>query len=163
MLDQLRRLKVVDTEEGPTYRVADGLVLFKAVATDTNGSYSLFELRMGPGQGMSTQRLRYEDAAFWVLEGTYTFLLDTQERTLEAGAYAYVPRGILHAFLNSGEAPARLLVLITPGGIHERFFAEVGERITDRSARSTPGGAPNLPQLVNVARKYGIEILPPAT
>ncbi len=163
MLDQLRRLKVVATEEGPTYRVADGLVIFKAVATDTNGSYSLFERCTGPGQGMPAQRQRYTDAAFWVLEGTYTFLLDTKERTLEVGAYAYVPRGILHAFRNSGTTPARLLVLVTPGGIHERFFAEVGERITEQSARSTPAGAPNLPQLVSVARKYGIEILPPAT
>jgi quercetin dioxygenase-like cupin family protein len=158
MLDQPGRLKVVAMQEGATYRVADALVIVKAVGAETNGSYALFEIHTAPGQGMPAQRQRYEDSAFWVLEGTYTFLLDTQERALEAGAYVYVPRGILHAVRNSGATPARLLVLVTPGGIHERFFAEVGERITDPRPHATPAGRPTLPQLVSVARKYGIEI-----
>ena len=157
---QALQARVAGAQDGPTYRVANDLVTFKALAADTNGAYSLFETRTEPGQGIPRHRQRYEDEAFWVLEGIYTFRIDNRTVTLDAGSYAYVPRGMLHAYTNSGDAPARMLILVTPGGIHERFFAEVGELIEDRSVPPEPAGPPDLPRLFSIAQKYGIEILP---
>ncbi len=154
--------KVISSHDGPTYRVGGQLVTCIARASDTNGVYSLFEVGTAPGHGMPPQRQRYEDAACWVLEGVYTLLLDTQVVTLDAGDYAFVPRGTLYGYTNRGAAPARMLILITPGGIHERFFTAVGERVDDQPARPTPGGAPDLQRLISIAQKYGIEILPPS-
>jgi len=162
MINPALQAKVVDTEDGPTYRVVNDLVTFKAVAADTNGVYSLFEIHTAPGRGMLPLRQRYEDAACWVLEGGYTFLLGKQAVRLDAGDYAFVPRGTVYGYTNNGAAPARMLLLVTPGGIHERFFTDVGERIDDRRGLPTPGGSPDLPQLASIAQKYGIEILPPS-
>jgi quercetin dioxygenase-like cupin family protein len=157
MLEQAFRTKTVSARQGTTYQVVNDLVTFKAVAADTNGAYALFETRMPPGQGIPLHRQRYEDEAFWVLEGVYTVTLDNQELTLEAGAYAFVPRGTVHAYHNSGAMPARMLILINPGGIHERFFAEVGALVGDSA---TPLDPPDFSRLLAVAPTYGIEMLP---
>jgi hypothetical protein len=69
-----------------------------------------------------------------------------------------VPRGLVHAYTNSGGTVASILILVTPSGIHERFFAEAGERINGQSAPLAP---PDLPRLARIARTYGIEMLPP--
>ena len=53
------------------------------------------------------------------------------------GAVIFKPRGIPHAFWNAGEAPARILELITPAGF-ERYFAEAAELFA--------GGGPPDPQ-----------------
>ena len=79
------------------------------------------------------------------------------DRTVElgAGGYAFVPRETIHAYTNTGGRPARMLILVTPGGIHEKFFEEMGRLAT------SGGEAPSVEQIVAVARRYGIEILPP--
>ena len=155
--------KVVSTHDGPTYRVGGQLVTFKARAADTNGVYSLFEAHTAPGQGTGLYRQQYEDETYWVLEGLYTFVLGSQQFTLAAGSYIYVPRRTLHAYTNSGSDQARMLVLATPGGIRERFFAEAGERTADRRASAGPGDRSACSRLCSIAQKYGIEILPADT
>ena len=151
-----RQTTIVMAQAGPTYRVANDLVTFKAVAADTNGAYALFEICTGPGGGMPPHRQRYTDEAFWVLEGVYRFLLDTREVRLGAGDYARVPRGTAHGYTNSGATPARMLVLATPGGIHERFFAEAGEVIEMGVTLACP---PDIARLARIAPNYGIELL----
>lgn len=57
-----------------------------------------------------------------------TYFNPTQvgERAYEAGAgtVAFVPRGTPHTFANPTQAPARSLVLVSPGGF-ERYFDEL--------------------------------------
>jgi quercetin dioxygenase-like cupin family protein len=163
MTTQAQLPLVVRFGNGPTYRVVADLVTFKAVAEDTGGAYSLFEDRTLPGMGTPPHIQRYEDEAFFVLEGTYTFLIGEQQQEMHAGDYAFVPRGTAHAFTNTGQSLARMLVLVSPGGIHEQFFAEAGELVADPTNMPAPDGPPDVPRLVAIAAKYGIEILlPPA-
>jgi quercetin dioxygenase-like cupin family protein len=158
----IQGFKIVSPQHGPAYRVANDLVVFKALAAETNGAYSLFEVCTEPGEGTQPHRQRYDDETLWVLEGTYTFQLDQHVVTLGTGGCVYVSRGTLHTFTNSGQVPARLLMLVTPGGIHERFFAEAGETITNVSAGHMPSSRPpDWPRLTSIARKYGIEFVPP--
>ena len=105
---------------------------------------------------MPPYRLQYTDEAFWVLEGVYRFLLGTRKVRLGTGDYASVPRGTVHGYTNRGATPARMLLLVTPGGIHERFFADAGEVIETGAALAHP---PDLTRLARVAPNYGIELL----
>jgi mannose-6-phosphate isomerase-like protein (cupin superfamily) len=111
MTGPTRSPTVVSTQTGRTYRVGSHRITLKAQAAETNGVYSLFELETAPGQGVRLYRQRYEDEAFWVLSGHYTFVLGSQEVTLRPGDYLYVPRGTVHAYTNGGSSPAHLLVL----------------------------------------------------
>ncbi len=159
MFEQPLRPKVVTAQEGPTYRVVSDLMTFKVRAADTNGVYSLFETRTPPGQGTPPHRQWYEDETFWVIEGIYTLLLDEHEVMLQAGDCAFVPRGTLHAYTNSGDTPARMLILVTPGGIQERFLAEAGYLIDGETVLPAPS---DITRLLRVAPKYGIEIRSPS-
>jgi len=58
-----------------------------------------------------------------VLDGTITFRLDDAELTGGAGDFLLVPRGAAHTFGNSGDAPARLLVLHAPA--MDGYFEEL--------------------------------------
>lgn len=153
--------RVVTANEGPSYRIVADFVTFKATAEQTGGAYGLFEGLSLPGMGTPPHYERYEDESFYVLEGTFTFLIGGEQRVLRPGDYAFIPRGTVHAFTNTGDTPARLLCLLTPGGIHEQFFAEAGEPIDDIANAPAPSGPPNISQLVAISAKYGIEILPP--
>ncbi len=154
--------KFVAADAGPTRRVLADIVTVKALAADTGGAYSLFECRTAPAQGTLPHRQRYEEETFYVLEGTYTFVLDDQRIEVHPGDYVFVPRGTIHAFTNTGETVGRVLVLVTPGGIHERFFTELGEPVPPSTLPTAPPGEPDVCHIVAVAQKYGIEILPPS-
>jgi len=144
-------------EQGRTLRVMSDRVTFKVTAAETNQAFSLFETVTPPQGGTPPHLQQQEDEAFYVLEGSYTFLVGAQRHTLTAGSFAFIPRGTVHAFTNTGDTPARMLIMTTPGGIHEQFFSAVGTPWDDQAAPATP----DIPRLVAAAQQHGIVILPP--
>ena len=143
--------------EGRAVWVLGGqLLTYKVTAEQTGGAYSLFEDTVPPKGGAPPHIHHREDESFYVVEGEFEFFRDGETIRAGAGSLVYVPRGSLHAFENVGEGRGRLLLSQTPGGLHERFFEEVGEEATDRV--TPPTGAPDLHSLVAVAAKYGTEV-----
>ncbi len=146
---------------GQVYRVIGDLVTFKAVGDETGGAYSLFETCTAPHLGTPPHLHHYEDESFYILEGTYGFQIGDEQVVLGPGGYAFAPRGTPHAYRNIGETPARMLIMETPGGIHERFFTEVGDLVTDPADAQAPAGPSDLGRIIAAAAKYGIELLLP--
>jgi len=62
--------------------------------------------------------------AFYVLEGTLTFELGEARTSAGPGELVHVPGGAIHTLANHSEAPARYLLLCTPGGFERRFDDE---------------------------------------
>lgn len=143
------------TGEGKQLRVITDLVTLKASAADTRGAYTLFETVTPPAGGCPPHAQRYDDESLYVLEGRYAVLVGNEETEMGPGDYAFIPRGTVHGFVNVGSTAARMLVLATPGGIQERFFDEVA----DRAGR--PAWEPDMPKVLAVAPKYGIEFSSP--
>ena len=75
------------------------------------------------------------DEAFYVLEGELTFQLGEELRTARAGTLTWAPRGSVHTFANLADAPARYLLICTPGGF-ERMFV----RLAAKRAGAEPDG-----------------------
>jgi gentisate 1,2-dioxygenase len=65
-----------------------------------------------------------EDEYSYVLEGRVGALLGEEVVIGGAGDLIFKPRGQWHTFWNDGDAPARLLEIISPAGF-ERFFADL--------------------------------------
>ena len=82
-----------------------------------------------------------------------------QESVATAATFALAPRGIPHTFRNSGATEARLLVTITPAGL-EKFFDQVGDPRTDRSATPPPATTEQVQKLIDAAPKDGLELHP---
>ena len=148
----------VPAGEGRTYSVLGDRVSVKATAAETGGAYSLFEGQIRPGSGVPPHIERHEDEAFFVLEGTFGFRIGGETVEVGPGGFAFVPRGTPHAFTNLGPETGRLLVLLSPGGIHERYFAELGG---PTGVPNVPTGPADIERAIAISAKYGIDILPP--
>lgn len=128
-----------------------GPLTFKARGEQTGGSLTAFENTLAPKDGPPLHRHRNEDEAWYVLEGTLRFCLDSQIVSAPVGTFVFVPRGVPHCFQNVGDEPARILVIFTPSGM-ERFF--------DRFAE-LPGGAVDPDAFRTLGRDVGMDVLGP--
>jgi mannose-6-phosphate isomerase-like protein (cupin superfamily) len=138
------------------------LVTYKITSYQTGGAYSLFEVTAQPGAGPPPHVQHREDEAFWVLEGEYEFVVEGHTMRVGAGSLIYVPRGNLHAHKTMGDEPGMLLVSQTPGGLHERFFEEIGESATGESwPPVSEGPQEDMGKIAAIAAEYGIEMLAP--
>lgn len=138
---------------GQTFHLLGDILIMKAAADDTGGAYTLFETQAPPRQAMPRRRQYLEDVALFVLTGIYELWIADRTLILESGAFAFVPRGTEYGYRNTGGGTARMLMLVSPGGIHERFLAEVGAPLAD-------GSPPDAGKVLAAAPKYGIEFLP---
>src|SRR5262245_5936006 len=102
---------------------------FLATAEETDGRYALFETVVLPGGGPPTHRHSREDEAFYVLEGTITVYVEDKKVEATPGSFVHLPKGTKHRFHNHTKQQAKMLTLVSPGGL-ERMFREVGKVIT---------------------------------
>ncbi len=136
------------------------LITYKVTAEQTCGAYSLFEGLVPARDGAPPHIHHREDECFYVLEGEFEFLRGGDTVTAGVGSLIYVPRGTLHAFRNVGGGPGRLLSSQTPGGLHERFFEEVGEEAVDGVNPPASKGQSDFERVAEIAARYGTEIPP---
>ena len=135
------------------------LIRFRAKGPDTANAYSLVEVTSAPGAGTPPHVQKADDEAFYVLEGTYEFFHEGRQVTGTPGTFLLVRRGEAHAFRNAGSGPARMLIINSPGGLHENFFREAGDPVP-AGAGFPPSGAPDMPRLQAAADRHGIAFLP---
>ena len=145
---------------GKSLRVFGELVTCKITSYQTGGAYSLFEVVTQSGVGPPPHVQHREDEAFYVLEGEYEFLIEGRTSNAGTGSLIYIPKGNLHAHKNVGETPGRMLVSQTPGGLHERFFEEIGEERKDGSPPPVSENPPDMARIAKIAAGYGIEMTP---
>jgi hypothetical protein len=79
----------------------------------------------------------------------YEFRVGESRFVATSGAFAFVPRGTVHCFANVGTSVGRMLITVTPGIHHERFFREVDE------VTRLLGKPPEISQLLNLTQEYG--------
>ena len=136
------------------------LLTCKVTAEQTSGAYSLFEALIRPQDGTPPHVQHREDECFYVLEGEFEFLMGEEVAGATPGTLLYVPRGTLHALKNIGEDAGRVLISQTPGGLHERFFEEIGEIAVDGEGPRARNFS-DFATVAAIAAKYGIEMPPP--
>lgn len=141
---------LTDAGAGPTFAMLGTTMRLIAPATATGGRYTVLEQVTPPGWGPPRHIHSREDEIFYVLEGAYDLHVGGERRTVSAGASAVLPRNVPHGFRNAASTPSRLLFVIAPGGFEEYFLSV---------AQCSP--APNPAQLVELARPFGLTLLPP--
>lgn len=162
-MNQVRagQIQVVPAGSGAVYWGPGNQMTFIATGKETGGAFFLAQMAVLPGGGPPPHIHHCEDEAFLVLEGTLTVRVGGDTITASAGDFAYLPRGIVHGFKNTGDTTAKALVLITPAGL-ENYFAEVFERVADASAPPPPPSKELSARALAASSRYGLELLPPA-
>jgi quercetin dioxygenase-like cupin family protein len=135
---------------GHTFTMLGITMRLIARGADSGGRFTVIEQVTPTGWGPPRHIHSREEEIFYVLEGSYELHIGDVRRTVSAGASAILPRDIPHGFRNVASSPSRLLFVIAPGGLEEYFLAV---------AKCSPPPAPA--QLVELARPFGLTLLPP--
>src|SRR5919106_816694 len=159
------------TEQGAVGVYPDGgrsiwllgmLATFKAVSEETGGEYSLYELTVPPQLGAPPHIHHRETEAYYVLDGEVEFLKGEDTVRAGVGQFVHVPRGVVHAFTNAGQEPARFLGIVTPGGLHEKLLSSLGEPAKTETLPAPPEDPPDAERFAAIMREHDSEVLPPS-
>jgi quercetin dioxygenase-like cupin family protein len=127
-------------------------MLIRIHGRDTNGIVSVVESHDVPGGGPPPHIHHREDETFQILAGDYEFTVAGKSFVAGPGTTIFAPRGIPHTYRYLGTTPGRLMCVITPSGF-EGFFEEIGALSSQQQQ--------DIPRVLEIAGKYGLEILPP--
>src|SRR5262249_23665282 len=89
--------------------------------------------------------------SFYVLEGEIAFVCGGEWLKAGPGAFVYGPREVAHGFQVIGDAPARMLLMCTPGGF-ERFM------LAQTTPIAEPPSPPDMATLMRLAAEFEIDI-----
>jgi quercetin dioxygenase-like cupin family protein len=160
MADQ-RSATIVMPEEGELIHAVGDRYRFLATREVTDGRYGIWEAIVPPGGGPPAHRHTREEEGFYVIEGEVTIHVDGQRVAARAGSFVNMPVGSTHWFRNESDRPARMLVLVAPGGM-EDMFRQAGTPVTDPAGPIPPPSDAELQKLLATAPEFGIEIKRPA-
>lgn len=135
------------------------LTWIRASGSTTGGRLSLVEHIVPAGSASPWHVHRTEDESFYVVSGAISVKVEGQPRArMEAGGFAFGPKGVPHAFRTEADGPSRIL-LLTDGPAFADFIAEASDAV-DTSRLPEPG-PPDPARLKAAAARYQIEILGP--
>jgi quercetin dioxygenase-like cupin family protein len=140
---------VLAPAEGQRLNVVGDEVRVLAEGTRTGERCFIFELRTQPGGGPPLHRHGVDDEYFFVIEGSYRFVIDGREVSASAGSFVHAARGSQHTFVNCGSTTGRMLIVTSPAGLEGPF-----RRVHDASAV----GPPPIPTLVEIFAAFQLSI-----
>jgi mannose-6-phosphate isomerase-like protein (cupin superfamily) len=144
--------KIVGTRDGKAGFLGSIGVRFMIDGLEAEDRFSLVEHPMSShALAAPLHRHHNEDEYSFVIEGRMGALLGDQHVEAGPGDLVHKPRGQWHTFWNAGDAPCRILEIISPAGF-EGFFAEL----------VALGGVlqANPEQLVELCQRFALEMDP---
>ncbi|MEV6235526.1 cupin domain-containing protein [Lentzea sp. NPDC051838] len=130
------------------------LIRIRTGGTETGDQLAVLEHLGERGYNSPAHLHNHDDETFLVLEGELRVEVDGETRPVGAGAAAFLPRKLSHAFVVTSPE-ARFLTLHTPAGF-EKFVLKAGTATPP--LEDLP---PDPAALGAMAAAYGIEIVGP--
>ena len=130
--------EVLDVLGAPFFVLSDGAKL----------PFVVGEQHVPPGYGVPTHMHDADDEFFYILEGELTIVSPDGESKAGAGAWVGLPRNVAHGFHNATNAPARMLVVLSPGVQALEMFRNFDQ--AGQSARMAPEA------IMEIASQYGV-------
>jgi mannose-6-phosphate isomerase-like protein (cupin superfamily) len=131
-----------------------GAVTIRYVFAEAVGPYSLLEWIAPAGAPSPPVHIHHEtDEGFYVLDGTYAFLLDGMRTDAGAGDHVLVPKGRPHTFWNAGADTARCLIVLSPPGF-EAYFRELADGLATAESEAAAIGVRQ-----HLSARYDIEVV----
>lgn len=127
-------------------------LIFKVTGEDTGGAMDYFICEVAPHGGPPLHVHHEQDETIHVQCGRFKVRVGDAEHVLEPGGFAYLPKGLPHAFLNLTDQPAEVIITFTPGGGH-LFFEELGP--------ATRAANPDRAEIAATFERHGMSLLGP--
>jgi mannose-6-phosphate isomerase-like protein (cupin superfamily) len=110
-----------------------------------------------PGSGPPPHIHHREDETFQILEGGYERTVGGKTFAAGRDATIFAPRAVPHTYRCLGQTSGKLMCVLTPAGF-EGFFEEIGAWV---AVCKDPRQPQDVPRMMEIAKKSGLEILPP--
>lgn len=117
---------------------------FLVTGEDTKHT-SMFDWTIPAGFATGQHVHRVQEETFYMLEGECEWHVGDEIVRARPGTFLFLPPGVPHNITNVSEAPARVLMAVSPPG-HEHYFEELAEL----AAR----GAPDPAALADLRNRY---------
>ena len=125
-----------------------GQELHRSKRTPLSAAGSLFNA----GTDTTFHLHRDSDEVAYVLSGEISFKIGDEFTVGGPGTCAFMPRGVPHAWKNTGAETGRVLFLYTPAGAGGFFEVQLAR----------PAGSANGPEANEMRRRHGWEIVGPS-
>ena len=97
---------------------------------DTNGALDMFEVVIPPNSRMPVPHHHRDwEETVYGLEGVVTWTVAGKRIEIQPGDDLFIPRGVVHGFVNETQAIAKMLCVLTPGVLGPEFFREMAVAI----------------------------------
>lgn len=113
--------------EGEELSLRGTRVAYKAEGERPGGGPSFLEFTAAPGFSTGDHIHSRIEEIFYVVEGEFQIRAGDRMLRTKAGDFVLIPPGVAHGFGNPTDGPAKLVLLISPAGVHERYFEELAE------------------------------------
>jgi quercetin dioxygenase-like cupin family protein len=123
---------------------------YKIQTADSGGSIAALEVEIPAGTLVKPHTHSREDEFSLVLAGTVGVRVGDTVLEASQGAYLVKPRRTPHAMWNAGGEPAKVIEILSPGGL-EDYFRELAPILREHG-----GDAPQ--RYYELAERYGITI-----
>jgi quercetin dioxygenase-like cupin family protein len=145
---------------GPATWSMGALFEHLAGAGDTNGELAVSLVTQPPGTASPLHVHTREAEAWYLLDGTMTYLAGGQLFDLAAGDFIYLPRDVPHAFRTTGASPVRFLGLTLPGGLMD-LYDEVGIPAEQRRLPDHGVTPQDVARWMELGPRYGLRVVGP--
>jgi quercetin dioxygenase-like cupin family protein len=143
------RPHIQSLDAAPGDALLGGSIHVRVRSEDTGGAFGLIEQVVPAGFPGPVLHVHPDFAeTFYVIGGEIAIRVGDEAHDAGPGTVAVVPRGTPHTFANPSDAPARMLILVTPGGF-ERYFEVLTQAVRDA------GTFPSADELAALALAYG--------
>ena len=151
------KTKIVEPNHGKHIAISGDINSILISTDDTNGTYSVIEAKVFPDGGPIPHIQTKEHEGFYVTDGTITFNVDGNEIIAKPDTFVNVPPYVTHSFKNNTNIVAKMLIILSPGGL-ENLFIEAGREVSDTTIRPLPMTDDEMKKFTNLLPKYGVEI-----
>ena len=147
---------VVQSNEGKALSLRGTRVAYKAEGERPGRGPTVLEFTAAPGFGTGDHVHSRIEEIFYVVEGEFQIRAGDQMLRAGAGDVVLVPPGVPHGFGNPEGGPAKMVLIISPAGVHERYFEELAELLAKP-------GPPDAQAISELRRRYDTEQVSPLT
>ena len=147
-MSPIPRPKMAAPGEGKTIMLFAVRFDYKVTSADSGGDLAALEVTIPPRTLVKPHNHSREDEFTVVLDGSVMARVGDQVVEAGAGASLVKPRGTPHAMWNTGPEPARVLEVLSPGGL-EDYFEELAPVLRDKAPAATYDA---------LAARYGLTI-----
>src|SRR3954454_17088723 len=127
-------------------KVGEVAIRFLVEGEQSAGSVAVFEFDVPAGARVPVAHSHdgYGETIYG-LQGVLTWTVEGTATDVSPGEALFIPRGVVHHFINSRDIDAKALAIVTPGVLGPDFFREVAAVLDAAS-----GGPPDLAAIAAV-------------